>query len=477
MKIADHLRPEDIDKIIYAYRQGQEIPGYARPVPFVELREEEYNCNIRRYVDNAPPPEPHDVRAHLHGGVPIVEIDSLDNYWRNYIDLKGALFVPRNTDYMDFAPALTDKRGIAVLINQHPGVAAANKRVMDVLETWWDDNLPVVEALAPDAANQQARPRNVYVMRSQLLRGIEAALADNGLLTPFQVRGALASYFDSLKSDFKSIAASGWGPELIPDDEILESQFPEVLTEQEQAQSRLDELQALFAAASEEDFEDNDDTGVMPGDEVKSKKDELKAFTADWKAQLKVIKSLAANLFAELKVADKLPPGSKKGYYCTEGLAGKDPTFENGLRIVELAEGQGFDNEWDAPLRDAVAQGRQAWNSAQRIETSLARHKALEDEVKALKATLKGIESKRDELVESARKKISIDEARTVIIARLKERLLAIYNGYLRAEQRACIEAVENLWTKYAITARQIETERDETSQKLQEFLVELGYE
>src|SRR5690606_23479969 len=94
-KAQNHLRPEDIDKIIYAYRQGQEIPGYARPVPFAELREEGFNCNIRRYVDNAPPPEPHDVRAHLHGGVPIVEIDSLDNYWRNYIDLKGALFVPR----------------------------------------------------------------------------------------------------------------------------------------------------------------------------------------------------------------------------------------------------------------------------------------------------------------------------------------------------------------------------------------------
>lgn len=406
-----------------------------------------------------------------------MEIDSLDNYWRNYIDLKGALFVPRDSAYMDFAPALTDKREIAGLINQHSGVAAANKRVMDVLETWWDDNLPVVEALAPDAANQQARPRNVYVMRSQLLRGIEEALADNGLITPFQVRGALASYFDSLKSDFKSIAASGWGPELIPDDEILESQFPEVLAEQEQAQARLAELQALFAAADEEDFEDTEDTGAMPGDAVKSKKDELKALTADWKAQLKAIKSLTANLFAELKAVDKLPPASKKGYYCTEGLAGKDPTFENGLRIVELAEEQGFDSEWIAPLRDAVAQGRHAWNSAQRMETSLARHNALEDEVKALKATLKGIESKRDELVESARKKISIDEARTVIIARLKTRLLGIYSAYLRAEQRACTKAIENLWTKYAITARQIETEREEASMQLRAYLVELGYE
>ena len=71
-KAQNHLRPEDIDKIVHAYRRGEEIPAYARKVPGAEIAAEEYNCNIRRYVDNAPPPEPHDVRAHLHGGVPIV---------------------------------------------------------------------------------------------------------------------------------------------------------------------------------------------------------------------------------------------------------------------------------------------------------------------------------------------------------------------------------------------------------------------
>ncbi|MBL37955.1 MAG: restriction endonuclease subunit S [Xanthomonadales bacterium] len=476
-KAQNHLRAEDIDKIIYAYRQGREIPGYARPVPVAELREEEYNCNIRRYVDNAPPPEPHDVRAHLQGGVPLTEIDSQENYWQNYEGLREDLFAPRDADYMDFAQALTNKRDIAGLINQHPGVAAANQQIMDVLEAWWQDNLPVVEALAPDADNQQDRPRNVYVMRSQLLKSMEAALADNGLLTPFQVRGALASYFDSLKADFKSIAASGWGPELIPDDQILESQFPDVLAEQADAQARLAELQALFAAADEEDFDDSEDTGVLPSDEVKNKKDELKVFNAEWKAQLKTIKQLAANLYTELQAVDALPKGSKKGYYCTEGLTAKDAKFENGLRIADLAEELDHSSDWIAPLRDAVAQGRQAWNTAQRIDVSLRRHKALEDEARTLKATIKSIENKRDELVASAREKITEDQARTVIIERLKNLLMNIYGGYLRAEQRACIKAVENLWTKYAVTARQIEMMRDGASRKLQEFLSELGYD
>jgi len=476
-KAQNHLRPEDIDKIVYAYRQGGEIAAYARRVPVAELRDEDYNCNMRRYVDNAPPPEPHDVRAHLHGGVPLAEIDSLERYWANYRGLREDLFVPRDDDYQDFAPTLTDKRDIAPLINDHPGVAAANQAVMDRLETWWQANLPVVEALAPDADNQQARPRNVYVMRSQLLQSMEQALNNNGLLTAFQVRGALATYFDSLKADFKSIAASGWGPELIPEDDILESQFPEVLEEQEQARARLAELQAQFAAADEEDFEDSDDTGVLPGDEVKNKRDELKAVTAEWKQQLKTIKELATNLFTEIKAAKKLPKGSKKGYYCSEGLTQKDAQFGNGLRIVELAGQLGFESEWIAPLREAIAQAQQAWNSAQSVDEQLARHKALEDEAKSLKADIKAIENKRDELVASAREKISVDEARTVIIERLRTLLLNIYRGYLRTEQRACIWAVENLWNKYAITARQIEAERDEASRELEAFLGELGYE
>ncbi|MCY1196698.1 type I restriction-modification system, M subunit [compost metagenome] len=413
-KAQNHLRPEDVDKIINAYRRGEAVDGYARPVPAAEVRGEDYNCNIRRYVDNAPPPEPHDVRAHLYGGVPVAEIDSLAHYWVNYAGLREALFVARDDQYQDFAPALTDKRDIAALVNGHDGVQTANHHFIQALQAWWQTNLPIVEALAPDAGNQQARPRNVYVMRSQLMRSIEEAFASQNLLTPFQVRGAFATYVDRLKADFKSIAASGWGPELIPDDDILQSQFPEVLQEQERARARLAELHALFAAADEDEFEDVDDSGVMGSGQVKA-----------FKAQLKDAKGL--------------------------------------VRLCKRDPGQGSAEDY----RQQVV----------RIEAQLARHKVLEDESKALKKTLKVIDGKRDELVESARKKISVDEARRSILGRLESLLMVIYRGYLRAEQRACIQAVENLWGKYAVTAREIEAQRDAALRQLQVFLTELGYE
>lgn len=413
-KAQNHLRPEDIDKIVNAYRKGKTIPGYARVVPTDEIIKEDYNCNIRRYVDNAPPPEPHDVRAHLHGGIPLSEIESLGHFWQNYAGLRADFFAPRDAEYMNFSPSLVEKRDIAEFVNRHAGVLQANQAFMAQLEAWWEQNLPIVEALAPDAANQQARPRNVYVMRSQLMDSVHDAFAQQNLLTSFQVRGAFASYVNYLKADFKSIAASGWGAELIPDEDILQSQFPEVLEEQANAQARLAELQALFAAAEDEDFEDTDDTGVMTSEQVK----ELKAKLKDAKGMVKLCK--------------------------------RDP-------------GLGSTEEY----QEKVTQ----------IEAQLKRHKVLEDEAKELKKVIKAIVSKRDELVLSAREKISQDEARVVIVARLKQLLLNTYNRYLHAEQRACITAIENLWNKYAVTAKEIEVARNKATEKLKMFLEELGYE
>ncbi|HCM43020.1 MAG TPA: restriction endonuclease subunit S [Candidatus Omnitrophica bacterium] len=273
-KAQNFLRPEDISKIVHVYRTMQDVPGYARRVPKSEIVAEEYNCNIRRYVDNAPPPEPHDVRAHLQGGVPVSEVDALSHFWKNYSDLRSRCFVARKGDarYVDFASVINEQRVISELVKSDPSVSKAHKQFIERLNAWWIQNLPLVEALAP----QKRKNGNVYELRRQLLADISQAFSKQTLLSDHQVRGAFARYVDDLKADLKSIAASGWGAELIPDDEILQSQFPELLTEMEQKRLRLAELSALLAAADEEDYEDVDETGILPDDEVKKLKAEIK---------------------------------------------------------------------------------------------------------------------------------------------------------------------------------------------------------
>jgi type I restriction enzyme M protein len=280
-KAQNFLRPEDISKIVHTYRQMVDVPSYAKLVRISEIVAEDYNCNIRRYVDNAPPPEPHDVRAHLHGGVPAAEIDSLQHFWRNYPGLRKRVFAPRAKDrtYADFTDEVADRRTLTELVKTDPSIAEAHSAFLETLESWWQKNLRLVEALAP----RNGQRGNVYELRTKLLADIAKTFAGQDLLTDHQIRGAFARYVDDLKADLKSIAASGWGPELIPDDEILQSQFPELLEEMEQKRLRLAGLAALFQAADEEDYEDSDDIGVLPTEQVKVLKVEIKEANAQAK--------------------------------------------------------------------------------------------------------------------------------------------------------------------------------------------------
>ncbi len=70
----NYLDPEHIEKVVNSFQRFEAIPGFAEIIDAAKLKDEEHNLNIRRYADNAPPPEPHDVRAHLVGGVPKTEI-------------------------------------------------------------------------------------------------------------------------------------------------------------------------------------------------------------------------------------------------------------------------------------------------------------------------------------------------------------------------------------------------------------------
>ena len=57
------LRREDVEKIVTAYRDYQDIEKFCRVVPMEEIAENDYNLNITRYVDTTPEEEVVDVAA------------------------------------------------------------------------------------------------------------------------------------------------------------------------------------------------------------------------------------------------------------------------------------------------------------------------------------------------------------------------------------------------------------------------------
>lgn len=145
------LRPQDIEKIVTTFEQYADIKRYSQVFTLAEIAENDYNLNIRRYADTSPPPEIFDVRAILHGGIPVREVE--DDYIRQEIlgdfDI-SSVFVTRDADYYLFKPEIESKEQIRESV---PADTAAS--VITQLEHWWDKYRVSLNELDAEAAEAE----------------------------------------------------------------------------------------------------------------------------------------------------------------------------------------------------------------------------------------------------------------------------------------------------------------------------------
>lgn len=87
------LRASDIRRIVDTVISRRDVPQYARKVSREEIRANDYNLNIPRYVDSSEPTESWDIYATMFGGIPESELAGLQPYWDTFPTLKEELFV------------------------------------------------------------------------------------------------------------------------------------------------------------------------------------------------------------------------------------------------------------------------------------------------------------------------------------------------------------------------------------------------
>lgn len=90
------LRACDVKKIADTYRDRKEIPGFSRVVSRDEIRKNEYNLNIPRYVDCSETPVKYDIYSTMFGGIPNSEIADLSDYWDAFPTLQREVFDPES---------------------------------------------------------------------------------------------------------------------------------------------------------------------------------------------------------------------------------------------------------------------------------------------------------------------------------------------------------------------------------------------
>lgn len=97
------LQASDIKKIVDTVVKRETTPKYSKVVSKEEIRANEYNLNIPRYVDSSEEQESWDIYASMFGGIPNEEIDKLNCYWLAFPELKKELFKSVNSAYSALA--------------------------------------------------------------------------------------------------------------------------------------------------------------------------------------------------------------------------------------------------------------------------------------------------------------------------------------------------------------------------------------
>jgi len=86
------LQASDIKRVSDTVADRKDVSKFARVVSRDEIRKNEYNLNIPRYVDSSEAPESWDIYASMFGGIPKKEIEELSAYWQALPELKTDLF-------------------------------------------------------------------------------------------------------------------------------------------------------------------------------------------------------------------------------------------------------------------------------------------------------------------------------------------------------------------------------------------------
>lgn len=357
------LMPEHIEKIVTTFEAFKEEPGFSAIVDAATLKAHGYNLNIRRYADNALPPEPHDVRAHLLGGVPKAEVGHpskkalFDAHGLNPIDI----LVERDSAYYDFKPEFTAKSELKPAIESNAGLQAKEAAIRSAFEAWWADHSQRITDLAG--------AQSFVALRNELLASFSSSLEQIGLLDPFQVRGIVAGFWNQSKYDFLTLMARGahgvvdaWRTSIVTaledkaskesplEHKLVRFLMGSFVAELEELEGKKLELEGKIKAASPDKGEDGEEAADGDDADEDNAVDEkqVKAWKKDLTALKKTIKAKNDSLTLELnKSVSGLDDGSAAQLLLTILHADMRRIVESyvtGQRNLIVAA---FENWWD----------------------------------------------------------------------------------------------------------------------------------
>ncbi len=532
------LRPEDIEKIDYVYTHKLEVPNYSRLVDLAEIKANDWNLNIRRYVDNTPPPEPEDVRAHLLGGVPKAEVASQANQLAKFDLNAGLVFQERDAAYYDFRPAISGKETLKSLIETEPRVTCTLRETRAHLSHWWLEAQNDFARLAPSpplAGNggegwgEGAEPtlkesggayltlksQDLPEVRRALIQSLKEQLTPLGVLDDFQTAGVFVNWWDSIKYDLKTIMTNGWSPTLIPDSYLIAAYFQAEAAELESLETAISSAdvtltEAVEAAQELLEYELDEDEKLTSG----LMKEQLSAAIKGLQTEQPPLPGLGREGWSQISGKwDRLSslseqPGKAVPQIGKTAEGEKDPAQPQNsdlartqatLDAIKKAEQKLSDLKRElrqkqfeleiklllkkfGPAEETAESGHllaQAEGELAELAVLKTPDKEQKKKMMALKRDIKTLQERIaaiERLTGAVGGVITEAEAKELILRKHHDLVGEQVNRYLNNEMLLLIHIFEKLWDKYSVALTRIEDDRQSTVSQLNRFLDALCY-
>lgn len=189
------LRASDIRRIIDTVKQRKTVTKYSKLVPRQEIRDNDYNLNIPRYVDSSEEAESYDIYASMFGGIPKLELESLKRYWDVFPSLQNELF-EGDGEYLSLKT-----EDIKKVIHENLDV----KTFIEGYQQAFADFDDVMDETLIEAAESLSIPKTEEHIASDIF----ARFYQVPLIDPYQAYEIFEGAFATVSGDLELIQAEG----------------------------------------------------------------------------------------------------------------------------------------------------------------------------------------------------------------------------------------------------------------------------
>ena len=321
------LRASDIRRITDTVITRLDIPKYSRKVSLEEIRSNDYNLNIPRYVDSSENIESWDMYALMFGGIPETELAELAEYWQMFPSLKQELFSSDGNYAMvkvgNLRQAISTNKDVQNFQCKYQKVFADFKAFMSHLLIAQAEDISIVKAEDEITSNIFKRFKDVKLIdKYHAYEIFHTGYVDiAGDLEIIQVEGMSATkqvdpnMVLKKKNGKEHEVQDGWKGHVLPFELVQKEMLQNELSSIEEKNNRLQEIPAerenVLMEMSEDDkavisdaLDDNNAAFIMKNlpSMIKQLKKDDKVLYADIIEQLSIVENLCKEE-KQLKVA------------------------------------------------------------------------------------------------------------------------------------------------------------------------------